>query len=239
MTAGQGRSIGFAALAAQVPPLVVLRSTLAARSKLSPKLCANLVEAVVEAHSRPKPDASFRNALLRGARLRKLPGPAQRTLRSVVLRLDAGFWPAATWACANDLQGAQPKHIGQRRSRAAERLLLRRLRRAGVVGRSEAELQRRTSTPDVIIDAGPLFALGIQWVDLKHAFGRGDASRYVAQVTKYCEDWGPGALVFTLGYTESLADELRATGSVWVLDTPTGERILKNARDLSEVPRED
>ena len=119
---------------------MVLRSTLAVRSKLSPKHCANLVEAVVEAHSRRNPESSFRNALLRGARLQKLPGPAQRALRSVVLKLDATFWPAATWACANDLQGFRPKHASQRRSRAAERVLLRRLRRAGVVGRSEAQL---------------------------------------------------------------------------------------------------
>ena len=89
----------------------------------------------------------------------------------------------------------------------------------------------------MLIDAGPLYPLGIQWVDLKHAFGRGNASRYVAQVNKYCEDWGPGVLVFTLGYTEALADELRATGSVWVLDTPTGERILNDAEERTRRER--
>ena len=209
--------------------MVVLRSMLAARHKLSPKLNANLVEAVVEAHSRPNQEASFRNALLRGARLSKLHANQQKTLRAVALKLPASFWPAAAWACANDVQGSQPKHASQRRSRAAERLFLRQLRQSGVVARSEAELQSRTSTPDVILDAGPLYALGIQWVDLKHAFGRGNASRYVAQVAKYCEDWGPGALVFTLGYTEALADELRAAGPVWVLDTPTVKRMLSGA----------
>lgn len=218
--------------------MVVLRNLLAARNKLSSKLCANLVEAVVEAHARPNQEASFRNALLRGARLHKLQGHQQKTLRALVLKLDASFWPAAAWACANDLQGSQPKHTSQRRSRAAERLLLRRMRRSGVVARTEAELQSRTSTPDVIVDAGPLYALGIQWVDLKHAFGRGNASRYVAQVTKYCEDWGPGVLVFTLGYTESLADELRATGPVWVLDAATGDRILSDAEERKRLPRE-
>ena len=202
---------------------------LAARHKLSPKLCANLVEAVVEAHSRPNQEASFRNALLRGARLAKLHANQQKLLRALALKLPASFWSAAAWACANDVQGSQPKHAGQRRGRAAERLFLRQLRQSGVVARSEAELQSRTSTPDVIVDAGPLYALGIQWVDLKHAFGRGNASRYVAQVAKYCEDWGPGALVFTLGYTEALADELRAAGPVWVLDTPTGKRMLSDA----------
>ena len=225
-----------AAFNTQVPPLVVLRSLLAARNKLSPKLCANLVEAVVEAHARPNQEASFRNALLRGARLHKLQGNQQKTLRAVVMKLDASFWPAAAWACANDLQGSRPKHTSQRRSRAAERLLLRRMRRSGVVARTEAELQSRTSTPDVIVDAGPLYPLGIQWVDLKHAFGRGNASRYVAQVTKYCEDWGPGVLVFTLGYTEALADELRATGSVWVLDAATGDRILSDAEERTRPP---
>ena len=88
----------------------------------------------------------------------------------------------------------------------------------------------------MLIDAGPLYPLGIQWVDLKHAFGRGNASRYVAQVTKYCEDWGPGVLVFTLGYTEALADELRATGSVWVLDAATGDRILSDAEERTRPP---
>ena len=150
---------------------------LAARHKLSPKLCANLVEAVVEAHSRPNQEASFRNALLRGARLAKLRADQQKALRAVALKLPASFWSAAAWACANDVQGSQPKHASQRRSRAAERLFLRQLRASGVVARSEAELQSRTSTPDVIVDAGPLYALGIQWVDLKHAFGRGNASR--------------------------------------------------------------
>ena len=70
---------------------------LAARHKLSRKLCANLVEAVVEAHSRPNQEASFRNALLRGARLSKLHANQQKTLRAVVLKLPASFWPAAAF----------------------------------------------------------------------------------------------------------------------------------------------
>ena len=90
---------------------------LAARHKLSRKLCANLVEAVVEAHSRPNQEASFRNALLRGARLSKLHANQQKRLRAVALKLPARFWSAAAWACANDVQGSQPKHASQRRSR--------------------------------------------------------------------------------------------------------------------------
>ena len=57
---------------------------LAARHKLSRKLCANLVEAVVEAHSRPNQEASFRNALLRGLALaRGREGEARAPIRRI------------------------------------------------------------------------------------------------------------------------------------------------------------
>jgi len=90
-------------------------------------------------------------------------------------------------------------------------------------------VQLRTTTPDFVVDGGPLHKLGIRWVDLKHSFGRGEAGRYRAQVERYVQDWGPGCLVFTLGYTEALAEDVRQAGPVWVLDPATGERILANA----------
>ena len=57
--------------------------------------------------------------------------------------------------CANDLQGAERKQVSSRRSCAAERLVLRRLRAAGVQGRAEAQLRTRTTTPDFVVDAAP------------------------------------------------------------------------------------
>ena len=124
------------------------------------------------------------------------------------------------------------------------------MRSAGVQGRTEAQLAARTTTPDFIVDAG-LATRGIRWVDVKHSVGRQDVSKLQAQarepaiarrppaatvqnrsmrahsqVARYVTDWGPGALIFTLGYTEAFADELRATSPVWVLDPLAGERVL-------------
>ena len=164
----------------QVPPLVVLRSMLAARHKLSPKLCANLVEAV-EARNRPNQEASFRNALP-AARLAKLHANQQKLARAGTQA--ARQLLVRRGGVRQRRAGLQPKHAGQRRSRCGAAVPPP----AAPVRGGGAERgwpQSRTSTPDVIVDAGPLYALGIQWVDLKHAFGRGSASRYVAQVAKY------------------------------------------------------
>ena len=75
--------------------------------------------------------------------------------------------------------------------------------------------------------------LGVAWVDIKHSVGRGEAGRLAEQVGRYCEEWGPGALVYTLGYTEAFADQLRAAGPVWVLDPAAAEALLDGADGAS------
>ena len=71
---------------------------------------------------------------------------------------------------------------------------------------------------------------GLRWLDVKHSVGRGDAAKFGAQAARYCTDWGPGAMLFTLGYTEAFADELRAAApQLWVLDPPSASRLLSGA----------
>lgn len=67
-------------------------------------------------------------------------------------------------------------------------------------------------------------------MDVKHAFGRVDASRIAAQTARYQQDWGGGMLVFTLGYEESFAERLRAesAGGLWVLDAAAFDRIIND-----------
>ena len=143
------------AAACGVPPLDVLRTLLSTKPtrkvKLSPKLTNAFVEAIVEAHANAAPLSA--NAIAGAKRLRRLPYPAIRAVKMAARRLeaDADFWPAAAWACANDLQGQRKQH-SQRRSRAVERLAIRRLRAAGVIGRTEKALRKRTTTPDFIVD---------------------------------------------------------------------------------------
>ena len=65
-------------------------------------------------------------------------------------------------------------------------------------------------------------------MDVKHAVGRGDSAPVARQVEKYCADWGPGAVVYTRGYTEEFAQRLRAEYPVWVLDLAAGQRLLND-----------
>ena len=121
---------------------------------------------------------------------------------------------------------SRTKTSEQRRSRAAERLVIRRLRAAGIRGRTEAQLGLRTKTPDFVFDN----FFGLRWLDVKHAVGRGDPAMLAERGGRYCEEWGPGAFLFTLGYTEEYAEALRAVGPVWVLDPASGEQLLRQQR---------
>ena len=220
----------------QVPPLDLMRRMVASRAiprngKLTIKLASGLVEALVEAHAACRTEGGELavSTVLGTKRVRKLRyGPA-RAVKAAVQHLaaDSTFLPTVAWACANDLQGAERKQVTQRRSRAAERLVIRRLRAAGVQGRTEAQLGARTTTPDFILDAAPREVVsGLRWIDVKHSVGQGDASKISELVRRYCEDWGPGVLLFTLGYTEAYAEALRAAAPVWVLDAHAAERML-------------
>ena len=225
------------------PPLTLLRTMIAARpvpkphGRLSPRLASGLVECLVEAHATTSAAGTHlsTDAVIATRRLRKLRYAPQRAVKAAVLHFDkdgdrdGSFLRAAAWACANDLQGTERKQDAQRRSRAAERLVIRRIRAAGIRGRTEAQLVLRRTTPDFVVDYGPREATrsGLRWVDVKHGLGQGNATKLADIVERYCEDWGPGAIVFTLGYTEAFADELRtATPTVWVLDPAAGERLL-------------
>ena len=53
-------------------------------------------------------------------------------------------------------------------------------------------------------------------------------------MARYCEDWGPGALIFTLGYTEAFAEELRAANPVWVLDPTGAARLLEGTKAIAK-----
>ena len=143
--------IAKTAKACAAPPLDVLRRALSTRpAQLSPRLGATLTEAIVEASAAP--GGATAKGVLRARRLKRLSRGGQHAIRAAVRKLDSEqFWRGVAWALANDLQGVRTKASAQRRSRAAERLLLRRLRAAGTVGRSEPELARRTSTPDFIV----------------------------------------------------------------------------------------
>ena len=234
----------------EVPPLDVLRAALAGplhpkTRKLSNRLARALVEAIVQANSN---GALSVGGVSGSARMRKLEVHSRRAA-TTALRLCAAedprtangdgdaFWSAAAWACRNDLQGASTKHAAQRNSRAAERLVLRKLRGAGVRCRTEQQLQARTSTPDFVLDSGSLVAsLGLRWVDVKHAVGRGDPTSVADQLAKYCTDWGPGAVVYTRGYTEEFARQLRESHPVWVLDSAAGQWLLDDDQPDQELP---
>jgi hypothetical protein len=83
------------------------------------------------------------------------------------------------------------------------------------------------STPDFVVDAAPGVAGALRWLDVKHCFGQGDPARMAKQTGRYCADWGPDALLFTLGYTEAYAEALRAhVPDVWILDVEAAERLL-------------
>lgn len=219
------------------PQLDLLRRMVASRAiprhgKLSARLASGLVEALVEAHASGLKDGTglTMEGVLATKRLRKLRYAPAKAVKAAVrlFSADSTFLTTAAWACANDLQGAERKQDAQRRSRAAERLVIRRLRAAGVKGRTEAQLGARATTPDFIVDAAPRRTVSaLRWVDVKHSIGQGDPGRIAALVRRYCEDWGPGAILFTLGYTEEYADALRASApDVWVLDAEAAEQIL-------------
>ena len=241
-----------------VPPLDVLRAALEGplhpkTRRLSSRLARALVEAIVQANAN---GALNVGGVSGSARLRKLEVHSRRAA-TTALRLCArqdtragsraggdgdaddapggdgdAFWAAAAWACSNDLQGASTKHTSQRNSRAAERLVSRKLRAAGVRYRTEQQLQARTSTPDFVLDSGELVAsLGVRWVDVKHAVGRGDSAAVKEQVAKYCADWGPGAVIYTRGYSEEFARRLREEHPVWVLDSAAGRWLLSDEPD--------
>ena len=224
--------------ALDVPPLDLLRRMIASRSipkhgKLSARLASALVEALVEAHATALEDggALTMQGVLATKRVRKLRYAPARALKAAVrlFSTDSSFLPTAAWACANDLQGAERKQDAQRRSRAAERLVIRRLRAAGVQGRTESQLGARATTPDFIVDAAPRQTVNaLRWVDVKHSVGQGDPGRITDLVRRYVADWGPGAILFTLGYTEEHTEALRAsTSDVWVLDSAAGEQMLR------------
>lgn len=215
-----------------IPPLDVLRHMLASRKhtkpKINPKLANQCVEAIVAAYSTNR-DSLCVGSVARTRRFRRISAAPQISLRIALSRLGEAFWSAAAWACANDMQGELPARQ-LKQSRTIEQTALRRLRSAGVQGRTEKELrgyspESRTTTPDFIIDAGMLH--GIRWVDLKNSFGDiSDANRHARQIAKYTEDWGPGLIVFWQGYTEELADELRAMGPVWVVDAAAFDEMI-------------
>ena len=227
---------------AQLPPLDRLRRLAKRRSKLSAKLSSVLIEAVIEAHAASR--AAGQGLTLEGVlgtrrlRSRRLSRQGIRAVKAAARRLAAEgpFLPAAEWACAHDLQG-RPKHAEQRRGRAAERLAACRLRAAGLAFRTEAQLlaavegrQAGATTPDFVADEPPRGdgAGALRWLDVKHRYGTGDPDRVAARARRYRADWGPGAVLFTLGYAEEYAEALRARASdVWILDAEAGERLLR------------
>lgn len=125
---------------------------LCSKPRLSPKLASSLVESIVAANDEGHLCA---HSVLSTRRFKRLTYGAQRALRRVVSNFDeSSFWAAAEWACSHDVQG-RPKQLGQRKSRAIERLAISKLRATGVRGREEKQLQLRTTTPDLIVDKGP------------------------------------------------------------------------------------
>jgi len=210
-----------------VPPLDVLRGMLASgkhvKPKMSPKLANQCVEAIIEAHAMGS-DGLCADSVTSTRRLQRMHRRSQKAVKSTLKRCNETFWSTAAWACANDLQG-RLKAGELQQSSAIEQLVVRRLRAAGVKGRTQEELQMRTTTPDFIIDAG--MPHGIQWVDVKNSFGHiDDAERHAKTIEKYIKDWGPGLIIFWLGYTQELADKLRASSPVWVMDAAALDEMM-------------
>lgn len=67
---------------------------------------------------------------------------------------------------------------------------------------------------------------GVRWIDIKNSFGTNYSNFNVEQIERYITDWGPGVLIFALGYTEAFADHLRSRLPVWILDPCGAERLF-------------
>ena len=109
-----------------------------------------------------------------------------------------------------------------------------RLKRTGVLFLTEGEQKTKASkagvrsnpTPDFLIDPEADFVVGgakVGWIEVKNFFGSTlgyHGKELLKQRTNYCDLYGPGAVIFSLGAGESVRQVLPP--DVLVLASPGG-----------------